>query len=361
MKVSVVLFVFLLSLSANAQKIDWFAAADIVGVNNQTEDYEQDIFVREFELALHSKVDQNWAAALSFVYEKTANSEETATELHEVYVQSSNVLPGHTLKIGQFFLGTGKLNRVHRHEWNVTTAPLFFETYFGDHGAIDTGVEYTHRFGTSQNLQVTLGGMKGNEFVHEHSHDESAEKEPTNAQWPTHYVRLGGFKEFDTLTGLEYGLNYIGRKDAEKTAWHYSGLDFTFKKREGKKLSWLVQSEFWNRTYKMNGSDEFSDSGYYLFVDKGLNQHHSLGLGVTGFSPDKDVPEESHDHGARAAHDDYNSYMVFYTYSNSEFMKYRLTVEQETGLEIDGEEDQDNYRYQVQLLFNIGKHPVHLF
>ncbi|MFT6632032.1 MAG: hypothetical protein ACJAS4_001994 [Bacteriovoracaceae bacterium] len=353
---------FFISFNGFSQNIDWFAAADFVGVNNNTESYEQDIYLREFELALHSKVDQDWSAALSLVYAKAANSEEMQTELHEVYLQSSSIFSGDTIKIGQFFLGTGKLNRVHRHEWVFTSTPFFFEKYFGEEGVIDSGVEYTLRIGTSQNLQLTAGVTRGGEFVHEHSHhEEEDEEELSNAQWPTHYIRLGGFKEFSTLKGLEYGLNYIVRKDAEKTAWYYSGIDFTYKAREGKFLSFLVQSEFWSRTYKSNGEDELTDSGYYLFMEKGLDQHHSVGFGVTGFTPSDDHSEEEHEEEGRSVHEEYTSLNLNYTYSNSEFIKYRFSVEQENGLEIDGNEDATNYKYQVQMLFNIGKHPVHLF
>lgn len=349
------------SLNTFAQKIDWFASADFVGVNNQEESYEQDVFLREFELALYSKVDQDWTAVLSMVNAKSANGEGSVTELHDIYVQTSSLFPGHTLKIGQFFMGVGKLNRIHRHEWMFTTAPFFFQTFFGEEGVLDTGIEYTHRIGTSQNLQLTLGLSRGGEFVHEHDHEhEEGEEEATNPQWPTHYLRFGGFKEFSTLKGLEYGLNYIVRKDQEKTAWYYSGLDFTYKEREGKVLSLLVQGEFWNRTFKMNGSDELADQGFYILIDKGINQHHSVGLGYSEYTPDENFPEEEHDHEGRAVHEGYKSYSVNYTYSNSEFMKYRLSVEQEHGLEVD-EEDITNYKYQVQLLFNIGKHPVHLF
>jgi hypothetical protein len=361
MKLLLLLTTLLMSFNGFGQKIDWFAAADFVGVNNNTEAYEQDIYLREFELALHSKVDQDWSAALSLVYANAANEEETTTELHEVYLQSSSIFAGDTVKIGQFFLGVGKLNRIHRHEWSFTTSPLFFEKYFGEEGVIDTGAEYTYRVGTSQNLQLTVGVTKGGEFVHSHSHEEEEHNEPSNSQWPTHYLRLGGFQEFTTLKGLEYGLNYIVRKDADKTAWYYSGVDFTYKVREGKVLSLLVQGEFWNRTHKANGEEELTDSGYYVFMEKGLDQHHSIGFGVNGFTPSEDHSEEDHEEEGRSVHKDYNSISVNYTYSNSEFTKYRFSVEQESGLEIDGDEDASNFKYQVQMLFNIGKHPVHLF
>ncbi len=361
MKSMILLLLAVVSTNTFAQKIDWFAAADFVAVNNQMDELEQDAYLREFELALYSKIDQNWSGSMSLVYAQEANG-EVATELHEALIQSSNIFPGHTLKIGQFFLGIGKLNRIHRHEWSFTTAPLFFDTYFGEEGALDTGVEYTHRIGTSQNLQLTLGVMKGSEFAHSHAHDEEEEEEVSNAQWPTHYLRLGGFNEFSTTSGLEYGLNHIVRKDAEKTAWHYTGADFTFKKREGKVLDWLVQAEYWSRLYKEEGEEEMDDNGAYLLVEKGFNQHHSVGLLYSLYNAADEHEEEGHEHEGegRVVEDAYTETSFHYTYANSEFMKYRFSVTQETGL-MHEEEEEDNYRYQIQILFNIGKHPVHLF
>ncbi len=353
----------LFSGTALGQKIDWFASADFVGVKNQEESYEQDTYLREFELALFSKVDQNWSSALSLIMERAAGAEDSTTHLHEAYIQSSNIIAGDTIRIGQFFLGVGKLNRIHRHEWAFTTAPFFFEEFFNDEGVVDTGVEYIARIGTALNLQLTAGITKGAEFSHQHEEHEheNEEEHGGNAQWPTHYFRLGGFWEMTTTQGLEYGLNHLIKKDAEKTVGRYSGLDITYKKRVGKVLETMAIFEFWQRTRKFESVDELSDSGYYLHIDKGLNQHHSIGLGTSYYIPDHDLPESMHKHEGRATHDHYQNYYVNYTYSNSEFVKYRFTLEQENGLIIDEVEDETNYRYQVQLLFNIGKHPVHLF
>lgn len=355
-------FLFLVALTfafnANAQKIDWFASADYVAVHNDQNSLEQDSYLREFELALHSKVDQDWSAALSFVYETEANS-ETHSEVHEAYLYSSTFIKGQQLKFGKFFLGLGRLARVHRHEWNFTSAPFFYETFFGSHGPIDLGVEYTHMIGTSQNLQLTLGVSKGSEFNHDHSHEEES-SEPTNAQWPTHYMRLGGFHEISSLSGLDYGLNYMVRKDAEKNTFYYAGSDFTYKRREGKVLSWFAQLEYWRRTFHAAGSQEDFDYGYYLNLQKGIDLHHSVGVLYSVYKGPEDVHAPGHSHEGRVVHDEYNSIEAYYTYANSEFMKTRFSFAKEDGLEIDHEEV-ENHKAQIQILFNIGKHPVHFF
>jgi hypothetical protein len=363
MKLLLLLSITVFAASANSQRIDWFAAADFVGVKNQEDQLEQDGYLREFELALYSEIDHNWKGSMSFVYAKDAN-EEMTTEIHEAFVQSSNVFMGDTLKIGQFFLGVGKLNRTHRHEWSFTTSPFFFSEYFGSEGVMDTGAEYTHRLGTGQNLQITAGLTKGNEFVHEHGHDEeAAEEEKSNAQWPTHYLRVGGFNEIATTTGLEYGVNYLGRKDAEKVTWYYTGADFTFKKRVGKYIDWKVQGEYWVRTYKENKEDEQSDDGAYILIEKGLDQHHSFGLLYGIYNAADKHEEEGHVHEeteGRVVEAEFRETTLQYTYSNSEFMKYRFSAGLESGL-LKDEEEVDNYKYQIQMVFNIGKHPIHLF
>lgn len=61
----IALLLVVLSARTYAQKVDWFAAADFVAVKNQMEELEQDAYLREFELALYSKIDQNWAGSMS--------------------------------------------------------------------------------------------------------------------------------------------------------------------------------------------------------------------------------------------------------------------------------------------------------
>ena len=355
---------FFVSMSSYAQNINWFASADFVGEANEEDSYNQGLGIREFELAMHTQVDQDWATTMSFVYAQDPNSQTEVTELHEVFIQSSTVFSGHRLKLGQFFLNTGKMNKTHRHEWNMTSAPLFFYKYFGEEGVLDKGIEYTHFIGADANLTLVLGLTKGNQFAHlhvedEHEHEEEGE-EKQNAMEPTRYIRLGSFIEHTTTIGTEIGLNYIGRRDAEKTAWHYAGIDITHKQREAKTLSFLFQAEAWSRTYKYEGFEEYSDSGYYVYLEKGINQHHSLGLGVNAFFAEKDLDESLHEHSGRTVHDKYDSYFVNYTYANSEFLRYRFTVEKEAGLEVD-EEEVNNMRYTLQMVFNIGKHPIHMF
>lgn len=359
------------SVSANAQNlqlIDWFAGGDIVGtgVVNDSEGVDsyasQGMRVREFEFSANAQIDHTWEGVMTLAYHEELTPGEQHVEVHEAFVFSPKVLEMATLKLGKFFLGVGRLNRFHLHDWVFTEAPLYHKDFFGYEGVNDTGVEYSKLLGGDLNWRITLGLVSGEGFSHGHDHEDEAEEGETRSSFaPTGYLRISAFNELATTEGFETGLNWLARSDGEGGRYHYAGLDFIYKKRTGRYLSHLFQSELWSKTFYAKGEhDGQEDLGAYFFYQMGINQHHAIGLRYDFFRPKTDADHAHVDVGEFHVNDDYNAYTLSYTYFNSEFMRTRFSVEHSTGHELHDDEIAVT-RMFAQLVFLVGAHPAHVY
>jgi hypothetical protein len=355
----------------NQQLINWFAGADIVGTTGADDlDLKSDFYVREFELSAFSQIDQTWMGILTLAYHKESTANEEHLEVHEAFIQSSKIIGLTNIKLGKFFMGFGRLNRFHRHDWVFTEAPTVQKSFFGNEGAKDTGVEFK-RLIPSLSTSLTLGVTKGDEFNHTHNDEEEEAGHDhghvERAKSPTGYLRLAKFVDFTTSEGFEVALNYINRVDAESTHFNYTGLDFIYKDRVGKFYNLLLQSEIWarNTNKKVDGHKEsLYDVGGYLYAEKGVDQHHAFGLRFDYYKPDQHIEEEGHVHSIDGIEVDreLKALGASYIYTNSEFMRTRLNIEYGTGVKVDDDPEVDSYvKGMVQIVFSIGAHPAHVF
>lgn len=358
--------VALWSVSAFSQQINWFAGADIVGASGDTKsNLESDFYVREFEISAFSIIDQTWTGVLTLSYHNELEAGESHIEVHEGYLMSSTLLPLTTVRLGQMFLGFGRINRFHRHDWVFTDAPMVQKVFFGNEGAKDTGVEFTRNL-VSLNSRLTVGVTSGNSFNHneEHNHEHGKEETETEAHKkanaPTFYTRLAHYQALSTQDGFETGLNFINRRDKEKHGYQYVGLDFTFKKRTGNFLEHLLQLEAWSRKTE-HGDETHHDSGAYLYYQKAFDQHHAIGLRADMFQSGEREHDEIINSDGLELDTTYNAISSSYIYSNSEFMKTRVTLEHGNGIHVHGSSRDFYTRGFVQFVFNIGAHPAHDF
>lgn len=366
MKLLLVIVGVMLSLNSFAQNINWFAGADIVGSTGSTDaGLESDFYVREFELSAYSKIDHTFDGILTLAYHHELEAGESHLEVHEGFLLSSKLIDLSTVKIGKFFLGFGRLNRFHRHDWVFTEAPLVQKSFFGNEGAKDTGAEIKRNLPSLEST-FTLGLTSGNEFNHtgEHDHEEGVVEK---VKAPTAYARYAKFFEFTTTKGLEVGLNYVQRMDAESKKYQYSGLDLVYKNRVGKVVKTLVQFEAWARALEHveeGETEKHNDTGAYIYFENGLNQHHAWGVRYDFYSQDEREEEEGHDHSIDGleVEDDFSAVTLAYIYTNSEFMRTRLSVEHGQGIHVEDDEDIDSYtKGTLQFVFSIGAHPAHVY
>jgi len=341
----------LLSVPAVAQDASGLkisAAVDLVGSYraDQKSSADDSFNAREAEIILTAPIDPKFDGVLSFAAHREDG--EAVAELHEAFIKTSRLIPRSNLRVGQFFLGLGRLNRMHRHEWPIVVAPKVHSEFFGEEGALDSGIEYSYLAPLPFYLETTLGVTNG--FAYGHSHDEGEKPKK-----PTHYGRVSTYFELPGNGGAQTALNYLSRTDAQGKVMTLTGLDFTAKWREAGVLNFLFQSEIWHRTLAPQGADAEETLGAYVLPQYALDSQFFLGLLVDYYTvlSLKDAIGQSVDNTVIGV-------VPTLTYKASEFSTLRLAYNH-SSFQREDQDDVTENRVELQANFTIGAHPAHDF
>ncbi|WP_127716765.1 hypothetical protein [Halobacteriovorax sp. HLS] len=316
------------------------------GLNSDSQANEL-LTMRGAEIVFFSPVDHQFNGVLS----AAAHYEDgqTVFELHELYLSSSKIIPRSNFKVGQFFLGIGRLNRFHQHDWPFTRAPKIHRSFFDDEGVYDSGLEYNYLLPTTHSLNLTVGLTSGHSYGHSHTSG-------SKPKVPTHYFRLSSFSPFSSTSGLDLGLNYLGRTDAQKNDMKLIGFDFTGKSKHGRIVDYLFLSEIWYKSVE-NANKEVSEQvGTYIFNDFSTGQFTNIGFRLDAF---KDLSKTNSITNKKINNISYGA-LTQLTYTSSEFAKIRFTLAHEFDRE-EGHTIAKDTRAQLQLILIIGSHPAHDF
>lgn len=300
--------------------------------------------LREAEFMFYAPTDHLFDGMLGLA----AHYEDGAmfVEAHGAYLETTKLIPRSRLRIGQFFLGFGKLNRTHRHDWPFISTPKVMRTFFDVEGLLDTGIEYGLLFPMEHFLDLTVGVTNGWNFGHTHV-------EGNQPQAPTHYARLATFVPLPWQGGMEVGANYVGRTAFNGQNTALFGVDLVAKWREARQVKWLVQGELWNR--RLSGGTRGNDLGAYLYVQRYFGSQLFLGVRLDTLTD-------------LAAVDSFDISIPNYyigieptlTWAPSEFTRLRLAY----GYR--GQSRQSSFVSNdrlllVQATFILGAHPAHEF
>lgn len=349
MKFLIISALVLLSFAAQAQiqNIQTSGAIDITAPLHFTSSEENKLDIRSAELVFFGPLDPTFEATLNLAVHNEEG--EYHAELHEAYVGSSKLIPRSRFRAGKFFLGVGRLNQFHQHDWAFTSAPKVHRTFFDDEGVADTGVEFSHLLPMESYWDITVGVTNG--YTWGHAHD--AGKKP---QVPTHYIHPVHFVDLGDAGALQWGFNYLGRTDADALQTQLYGLDLVYKKTEGKVLERLFQSEIWMRVQSGPGLERSEEIGAYFFPQMAFSERSLVGLRVDLFS---ELSRSFISDGSRQENLEYELVPTF-TFKNSEFSLFRASY----GYNVKtfrGEEDQSEQRIELQFVAILGAHPAHSF
>lgn len=308
---------------------------------------------RVFEITLAGAIDQTFDGRLMFA----GHSENGVfvPELHEGFVSSSKLIPMSRFRLGKFFLGVGRLNQFHQHDWPFITAPIVQREFFNPgrdpivaEGAMDTGVEYSILLPLPFYLDLTIGVTNG--YCYGHCHG------PGNRPLtPLHYVHPVTFFDFGGGKGLQLGANYMGRVDFQGEETVITGLDVVYKERQGRRLVWLFQGELFHRAVNRQAGDT-STLGGYVYPQYGFDEEFSLGVRVDSFSQ---LNRSFNTTGERQNDLDY-AFVPTFTWKPSEFSTIRLAYSHEVNT-TQGEVDVRDRRFDFQFTYILGAHPAHEF
>ncbi|UYL08767.1 hypothetical protein B9G69_017125 [Bdellovibrio sp. SKB1291214] len=334
------------------QNLNFSAALDVTAPIGLDDYSNNKLGIRSAEFMLYAPVDTTFEAMINFA----AHNEdgEYHAEVHEGYISSSKLIPNLRFKLGMFFLGVGRLNQFHQHDWPFITAPKVQAEFFGDEGIHDTGLEFTYILPTDSYWDITFGVTDGYQMGEEDHGDHShAVTERPNA--PIHYIRPSTFIDLGDNSGLQIGLNYFGQTDAHGLQTQLSGLDFVYKKKEGNYNRWLFQSEIWNRVQNSDTTERSNQIGAYFYPEYGFNARWFAGLRVDAFT-DMSL---KFDDGEKRDNLDY-AFVPTVSYKNSEFVTWRLAYTHEVN-NVAMEADQINRVIELQFIAILGAHPAHAF
>lgn len=342
----------LLSTPAFAQKADGTGlqssiAVDMVGTFKADKDSSADdrLMIRGAEVTFFAPVDHIFDGLLSLAAHPEGG--ETVFEVHEATLSTTKLVPRSKIKVGQFFLGVGRLNRSHQHDWAFVSAPFVHQTYFGKEGALDSGIEYSFLLPTETYLDLTVGVTNGWVYGHAHNEGEKPRK-------PTHYARLSTF--FGLGEGdLQVAGNYLGRKTSTGEEMRLVGVDAVAKWKEGRTLTWLIQTETWQRRLQPLVGSEETSLGSYLFIQRGLSETTQVGARVDYYTLTslEDVAGNKVDNSVTAV-------VPTFTYRPSEFSLLRLAYNHQTTHQ-EGVSDKTDKILEAQAVYIIGAHPAHDF
>lgn len=323
-------------------------AVDILGEAgpNTSSPIRNGLTIREAELVFYSPADHLFDGQMSLSAHWHTN--QHVIDLHEAFIASSRLIPRSRFRIGQFFLGWGRLNHFHRHDWPFTSAPVIINEIFDNHGVYDSGIEYSWLTPLPFYLDITAGITTGWTFGHEHGGG-------SRPQIPTHYLRTENFWELSANTGMQTGLNFIRRKDSSGYDRFYFGIDSTTKWRHGKTVELLIQSEVWLRDTEKTGQSSQKEWGFYLYPEYALTETWKLGIRLDYWS---ELSQTDLTGKSVASYE--LGIMPTLSYRASEFSLFRFTYNYQPRY-FNGQLTSNQQFVQIQTVFLLGAHPAHDF
>lgn len=336
------------SLAQNVvQNLQTAAVLDVLAPIHFESSENNKIDIRSTELIFFGPLDTTFDGTLNFA----AHNEdgEMKPEVHEAYLSSSKLIPSSRIKAGKFFLGVGRLNQFHQHDWAFTSTPRVQKDFFAEEAVIDTGIEYSILLPFESYWDLTVGVTNG----YTYGHGDQVGAKP---HVPTHYIHPVNFVDFGEAGALQWGANYLGRTDSVGVQTQLYGFDFVFKKYDGKTLSFLLQSEIWYRKLSGLATETTEDLGAYIYPQFSLDDRLSLGLRIDLF---KELSKVSASDGSKQ--ENFNFALVpNLTYRHSEFTLFRMSYSYDHQGNA-GLADTINQQILLQMTLFLGAHPTHSF
>lgn len=330
------------------------AAVDLVAPVSLEDHSKNKVGVRAAELQFFGPIDHNFDGNLNVAGH--VDEGQFRFELHEATVGSATLIPQSRWKVGKFFLGFGRLNTHHQHDWPFVQAPKAHrefltpgvESTLQSEGAADTGLEYSWMLPLPFYLELTAGATNGYCFGHCHA-------EGTKPPRPLFYLHPKTFLETER-GGVLLGFSYMNRMSAAKTRTDLYGLDVTWKIRENKRLIWLLQTEVYYEEQKEELGELTRKGGFYVFPQYGFTDQLYVGLRLDGFSHLNLRWASTNEHRADF---DYGVTPAL-TWKPSEFSTLRLAYSHEVDT-TRGVADVRDRQVQLQFAYVLGSHPAHEF
>lgn len=355
------------------------------GQKHATYDAQNGFNLNYFELGVNSTVDPSLDATAFLHFF------EGGVEIEEAYFTSRNLPYNLRARGGKFLSDFGRQNNQHHHAWSFSDMPLVYETFLGNHGIQEIGVQLQWIAPTENYLMFGIEALQGkNEVMFGHSAianpHNGEETLATSTNQPSLYV--GYVKTSvdigDTTilagTSMAYGKTRLNHFEDEEpyamsgTSKLY-GLDLTLKHNFDSYSSLTWQSEWLYRD--MDGiqtidldndltttgdlesqSTRKKQAGYYTQLVYAPDQTWRMGLKYDNIYQN-DVSLAGVDETQPRNMDQYTAMIEYHT---SEFARYRLQYTHSNALFNEAGDQRQNLD---ALIFSVnialGRHNAHPF
>lgn len=346
--------------------MDLSAAVDIVGQwdTNRKQTTSNSLDIREAEFGFTAAVDQ-FARGNLLVAAHNENGRYNF-EIHEANILFPFLSKYVNVKLGHFFLDVGRLNRIHRHDWNFTFAPVVHDKLMDREALSDTGAEFSFLFPFWKKIttELVLGVTNGRVWGHAHNAG-------VNKNNPMMYAHLKNFAYLGNNWGTQFGFTAM-RYELDPITKSYRlqyGIDHVIRWNQSMLKSFILMSEIWYRenrfadsldtvTFQKTPVPMDTQWGYYIFADYQFHQQWHAGYRYDFFN----IPNlrDSQGQFARNAVEG-NTLQVMY--KPSEFSYLRASVERRytANFSTDNTPEFIDWRYYVQTTFIMGSHPAHQY
>lgn len=319
--------------------------------------------VREAEFGFAGAIDQ-WARGSLLV---AAHNEDGKYffEVHEAFIMFPFISKYINLKAGRMFLDVGRLNRIHRHDWSFTNAPIVHLNLMDKEAIQDTGAEVSFLLPwTNLTQELVIGVMNGRIWGHAHSDGQTKNN-------PLGYAHLKNFYYFGNNWGTQFGftaLRFEPDKDSKQERLQY-GFDAVVRWNRANLRSFLLMTEVWYRetrtddeldltTFQTVKTPMDTKVGFYIFAEYQFHQ-----LWAVGYRYDFFKDPNLRDKNGYLAPNGIDANTLQITLRPSEFSYIRASVERRFTKDYTQESNQEvkEYRYYLQATFILGTHPAHQY
>lgn len=346
--------------------MDMSASVDMVGQwdNNKPQTTSNSLDVREAEFGFFGAIDQFGRGSLIVAAHNEGG--RYFFEIHEANIIFPFISKYVNLKLGRFFLDVGRLNRIHRHDWNFTMAPIVHQRLMDVEAVEDTGAEASilFPFWNFMTTELVLGVTNGRYWGHTHTAG-------VNKNNPMMYAHLKNFVYLGNNWGTQFGATVM-RYEIDPVTKSYRmqyGLDSVVRWNQSMLKSFILMSELWYRenrypdeldptTFRNNPIPMETFWGYYIMLDYQFLQQWLIGYRYDFFN----VPN-LRDKNGEFARNAVEGNTIQLTYKPSEFSFIRASVERRYTADFSSDFDPEfvDYRYYLQATFILGAHPAHKY
>lgn len=233
------------------------------------------LVIEEIETAFQGYLYPDIRADIFLAMHK--HEEHIEAEMCEAKISFQKLIHGLSLEVGKIHVNFGKLNKIHQHHRNFYDQPLVLTNFFGQHGLLAEGLNFSYILPLPLFLQIDLGFWNIPQHHHVEEHHEHHEfslvgKTYTNKVWLSFPIKTLEL-EIGLNSLLSNGPHHHEHKDEVKIF----GLDLTLRSFFTRNRKFLFTTEVYKliRDLEDNSTEKF---GYFVFTNYKFNRYDSIGL-----------------------------------------------------------------------------------